>query len=337
MSYAKKVIVLKQVTEGYSSIGKAVSGILRTETESGVTELHLSLINLSTADTGTYQLFIVDGNKNIYSFDLGKRPNSFNFVLDCSPDFKTGLASGICLINSSIPVTVMFGRTDGFDFSCTDFKKVVAERCAIGRKERLKKEELDRSEKAQTPLFSYNDEAVATENYFELEEDIKNKLDTIKGIDNERLRTEDGLPCDRSQEKANQGKPSLDGFPNEEHFDGCKEYSEKQPYYLSVQQELEEIFLKFPEEECLPRYFFGSRWAKIHYSESKYYVVGVIKENDKEKYICYGVPSSYSPEPPKELKGYCTFIPISIFDMKGDGYWMMFQDAVSGNCVKPTR
>ena len=63
-------------------------------------------------------------------------------------------------------------------------------------------------------------------------------------------------------------------------------------------------------------------------------IVGLVKEGGKEKYICYGVPAVYSKEPPKELKGFCSFIPLSVFDMKGDGYWMMFQDAVTGECIK---
>ena len=47
------------------------------------------------------------------------------------------------------------------------------------------------------------------------------------------------------------------------------------------------------------------------------------------------MPSVYSETPPKELDGYCSFIPLSVFDMKGDGFWMMFQDAVTGECIKP--
>ena len=91
----------------------------------------------------------------------------------------------------------------------------------------------------------------------------------------------------------------------------------------------------FPEEPALSKIIPESRWAKINYSSDKFYVVGVINENEKEKYICYGVPAKYSAKPPKELKGFCSFVPLSYFDMKGDGYWMMFQSAITGECVKP--
>ena len=81
--------------------------------------------------------------------------------------------------------------------------------------------------------------------------------------------------------------------------------------------------------------FPDSVFVRINYSSEKYYVVGVIKEKNTEKYVCYGVPAAYSETPPKELDGYCSFIPVSIFDMKGDGFWMMFQDATTGECIKP--
>ena len=56
--------------------------------------------------------------------------------------------------------------------------------------------------------------------------------------------------------------------------------------------------------------------------------------NGKEKYICYGVPAPFSKEPPKELKGFCTFIPASVYDLFGNGFWMMFQCAETGECIK---
>ena len=93
------------------------------------------------------------------------------------------------------------------------------------------------------------------------------------------------------------------------------------------------ILNKFPPEEGLNKLFPDGKFVKINYSVDKFYVVGLIKENGKEKYVCYGVPAVYSPTPPKELAGYCSFIPLSIFDLNGDGYWMMFQDALTGKCI----
>jgi hypothetical protein len=63
--------------------------------------------------------------------------------------------------------------------------------------------------------------------------------------------------------------------------------------------------------------------------------VGLIKENDREKYICYGVPTENSKTPPKQLQGFCSFVALeNCNDYKG--FWMMFQDAQDGKCVKST-
>ena len=99
-------------------------------------------------------------------------------------------------------------------------------------------------------------------------------------------------------------------------------------------EELEQMLNKFPREDALLSVFPDSSWVRINYSDDKYYVVGVVKEMGREKYICYGVPSEYSENPPEELKGFCSFIPLSVFSVKGDGYFMMFQDAVTGECIK---
>ena len=90
---------------------------------------------------------------------------------------------------------------------------------------------------------------------------------------------------------------------------------------------------RFEVEDQLRAIFPDSEFVKVNYDKDKFYVVGVIKKQTKAKYICYGVPSEYSKNPPRELDGYCTFIPLSVFNIHGKGYFMMFQDAVSGECV----
>ena len=72
----------------------------------------------------------------------------------------------------------------------------------------------------------------------------------------------------------------------------------------------------------------------MNYAEGKYYTVGLIRLDGLPRYICYGVPGKYSLHPPNELAGYCSFLPLSLFDLKGDGYWMLYQDADTGDAVK---
>ena len=372
MGFYKKVLVLKEVSGGYSN-GKPVSGIARVEVENGVAELFLTVINLTAAISAEYKVMLVDGRKNTHFISAGKNPSSLREILPERLDFQKGFAVGIYSVKEDIPLTVAFAREDGFDFSAGDFKRAVAEKCLCDRRTNKKRE--DESEKnpdapsVENPIDPapirppyppapepdptvtppeefpspkseeikavYDDEAVATENYYALEDGIEQKLNAVKEWTYGNVRLEDAKTDFRSQEKTNQSEKDAYRFPNETDFGDGEEYSDERPYHVTVREELNGIFGKFPKEEGLENLFHESKFARINYSEDKFYVVGLIKERGKEKYICYGVPGVYAPEAPKELRGYCTFIPLSIFDLSGDGYWMMFQDAVTGNCIKP--
>ena len=372
MSFYKKVLVLKEVCEGYSN-GKRVSGIARVEVENGVTEFFLTIVNLSAAVNAEYKITIIDGKKTAFTVDGGKHPSSLRQILPDRLDFKKGFAVGVYLVKDDIPVTVAFQREDDFDFSIGDFKRTTAEKCLCDRRSNKKRaDEIEKpnysptvenpidpdpirppyppaedpdptvtppeefpSPKSEEIKAVYDDEAVATENYYALDDGIQDKLSAVKEWTYGNVRLEDAETDFGRAKETNKGIKDADGFPHETNFDNGEDYSAEQPYHLTVREELNGIFNKFPNEEGLENIFHDSRFARINYSDDKFYVVGLIKESGKEKYICYGVPGVYAPEPPKELRGYCSFIPLSIFDLSGDGYWMMFQDAVTGNCIKP--
>lgn len=110
----------------------------------------------------------------------------------------------------------------------------------------------------------------------------------------------------------------------------------KQPprYYAKVQGDLRALFEQYPPEEELAACIPYSRWAKISFARGKHYAVGVISDEGRPQYICYGVPAERLSEPPKALRGFCSFMPLSVFDLHGKGYWMMFQDADTGKCIQ---
>ncbi len=347
---SNSVLILKELEKGFNT-GKPLAGIVRLETESGLTELSLSLVNLSPLVGGELFLYIFGKKGELYTFALSERGGGLRLTLDELNGVNNGFASALVLVKKDIPLTLAFGKTDGFELSLNSAKKLIAEKCLLDRKNaRRKAELLQQSEgvdaetptqqpiKEQTQLNElYNDEAVATVNYFELEEELKDKLEQIKSKENEELSNADGNATDTCQKEKETSKSRADFLSDEEDLfaSQSQEGEQPKPFYITAQRELDTLFEKFPAYDNLKCYFPDSRWVKISYSNDKFYVVGLIKENKKEKYICYGVPEKYSDQPPKQLKGYCTFIPLSIFDMQGEGFWMMFQDAISGECILP--
>jgi hypothetical protein len=347
--------VLKHI-EYQTPCTKPFSGIVRIEEESGVCQLHLSLVNIPNVDGAEFFIMIIDKQNKKFVFSLGTRPTRFTRTLPVCPDLENGICAGIYVTKNAIPLTLAYASTDAYALPLSDFKKSVAEKCIEDKQTERKtqveqpfhmtkqqNEPLPYTDCSLTateefinfqPTIAYNDEAVATENYYCLEQDITTKLDKLKELDSENLQFENELSFTGCTVKTQKEYHSTNGTKNETNFGRCQKDNERPFYYATVQRELTEILKKFPVETPLKNLFTGSSFVRINYSKHNYYVVGLIKENGKEKYICYGVPAEYSKTPPEQLKGFCSFVPASLFNMTGDGYWMMFQDAQTGDCIK---
>ena len=325
MSFFRKVLILKQIEKGFSSCEKSVSGIVTIETECGVNTLFLSLTNFRSAQNGEYYFAICDSDGKFYSFPLSSRPTSLQKTLDVCLNPNQNIEVGVYFILDELPLLVAFGTDANSAVSFSPFRKKIAENCIQYKKEKEKNQELITS--------IYNDEAVATENYFELDRDINEKIKLLGQKNNETISNENVVPSCFEQEQTQEKHSTSNGFENETDACDCQKYSQSNPYYDYARKELDEIFSKFEEEKDLKRLFVDSKWAKINYSAEKYYVVGVINKNCKPKYICYGIPDVYRDNAPPELEGYCSFLPLSVFDVKGKGYWMMYQDAITGKRI----
>lgn len=104
----------------------------------------------------------------------------------------------------------------------------------------------------------------------------------------------------------------------------------KATYFERSSAELEKLLKtneRFtPIEKLIP----GSTFVKINYDKSRYYIVGAIGRD----YICYGVPSFYSDTPPQPLCGYARWLPFDPAKPREEGFWMMYQDGISGETLK---
>ena len=337
MDYSKNVLILKQTVTGYSLENKSLSAIFRLEQESGVFTAYLTTINAKLKNNGEYALYLSDSNKELLRFSLGSLPTVFNTTLDVCPSTCDGFSVGLVYEADGIPVVIAFSKTDNCKTDFNEFKSMVSARALKQRKSLVKNETEDfivtptKDFIKSSPEF--DDEAVATENYFALDKEINDKLKILETQD-VRVQPKVCNHDNQSQTRTEEDEEINFITQVQDGTDFSQKYSNEFPYYNYARKELEEIFDKFPIDLSLTKLFPDSTFVRINYSSDKYYVVGVIRENKKEKYICYGVPSPYSEKAPKELEGFCSFIPLSIFDTKGDGYFMMFQDAITGECIK---
>lgn len=102
-------------------------------------------------------------------------------------------------------------------------------------------------------------------------------------------------------------------------------------FYLSVKPQLDEIFVCFPECDDLEEVVPNSKWAKIQVDDG-FYVVGLILDGEVVRYISYGVPATKNSCPPSEIRDVAVWLDDG--KKEGKGYWVIYQDAMTGQCLK---
>ena len=180
--------------------------------------------------------------------------------------------------------------------------------------------------KPDAQVEAYDDEVVAAENYYAFADDgseIKeNGYGKSRGVEDENGNAESGGESREEKEKYD-FTPFVDETQN----------VSGDTYFDKIKPQIERLFADYPEEKSLSEVVPDSRWVRIKYDDGEYYVVGVLYDKDRPLYLCYGVDGRYG-EKPEKINEYCSFIPSSLFNLKGDGYWVMFQRATNGECVK---
>jgi len=147
----------------------------------------------------------------------------------------------------------------------------------------------------------------------ELEKDNISKVSNIKEVD------------DDSEDSAN------DSY-NEKNNDKIKE--DNTTFYSLISDQVEELFQKYPQEEKLQELIPHSKWVKVDYEgNGKEYTVGLIYDGDVLKYLAYGVPSSKTAEVQEEIRDYSQWVPLDPTSIDGRGFWIMYQDAITGDSV----
>lgn len=126
-------------------------------------------------------------------------------------------------------------------------------------------------------------------------------------------------------------KRAVENLEVKEQFPAPKTSEKKElDFYYSVKQQLDEMFVCYPEQKELAEVVPNSKWVSVDGTEGSY-TVGVIYCDDAPKYICYGVPAGRDTMPPDSMRSICQYL---MADGADSGYWVVFQNADSGETVK---
>ena len=317
MYYVKKLCILKQIASGFAADGKRASALLTAEKFSGRLTLTLAMIGFAPLSAGRYRCILCDETGQTEAFDVPSPAGGVAKTV--SPlSVENGFCCAVCFVQGTA-TPVAFGKCGDKTY---DLKKL----CSVLDETPPQKQDAPPAAQSAAggadgaDACGYDDELVADENYYEFGQ---GEEDDEHGQRTQKARSEDVPGKD---EDAQSLFRFAGGAGSAAHAGAC--------YYEKVKGELEALFKNRPPEKALEESIPFSRWARIELSGGKFYTVGVIRDEKGPRYICYGVPAASRASPPAALKGYCSFLPASPFEPEGGGYWMMFQDAETGQCVK---
>lgn len=311
MATKKSVALINETGAGFAVPGAKVRGVAVRSDNGGRSVIKISLIDLAPATNG-YTVAISDGN----STKLCELPDLSG--AEILSDSTGNLAVSIFYVTEDerfLPVA--YGA---FSPEAKPEKEVLID----AKRAYYAGDDAGGQEKKSVDDETYDDEVVAAENYYayESESGMKRSGGNENATDaDENVGVQSG-----GFKKKEADEYDLSAFVDEENS------GEKGTYYERIKPQIERLFEEFNEEKSLSEVVPDSRWVKIKYDGDDYYVVGVIYGKNRPLYICYGVEGRYG-EKPEKIGDYCSFIPSSIFNLKGDGYWVMYQSAITGKCL----
>lgn len=107
---------------------------------------------------------------------------------------------------------------------------------------------------------------------------------------------------------------------------------EKQEYFEQIKTELFSVLSRFPRYFPLENIMTETMFVRVNYSEGRFYVVGLAAHGGEPEYVIFGVPEEDSPHAPKALEGISFYVPSPFLCEKG--HFLIFQRASDGSVVK---
>ncbi len=304
INYFKKVVAIKNAFNSTSQI----KGLVIVESLDDKTTLNFNFSGKLGYD---YTLFISGEEKDIKVEKVTDK-EKFKIVYQ---NFKVSLGFCVALFNNEELICYGIYGKSFYDINgITSYaKKKFKEN---GKEQNFKAEEGALLFKKEG-ITSYDDECIAEENYYELNDEPKSLYNQDVALHQTTKKAEK-----IEENEVEFGKYETDLHP-----------FERGDFYEKIKDKLDDLFVNFEQCNDLNERLPNGKFVKIHYAENKFYYVGKIYENSQVKFICYGVERHFN-EIPNEILDKFSFIPLSNYDLKGKGFCMIFQEAKTGEIIK---
>ncbi len=121
---------------------------------------------------------------------------------------------------------------------------------------------------------------------------------------------------------------ATNGIENENDLQNTEPY-----YYGLIKAQYDDMFSKYPVFSPLTNIIENSKWIEVEGVDDPY-IMGIIYDDGKPKYLCYGVVQEKKQSPPIEIADSSQWVPFDITNEFGSGVWIMYQSADNGETIK---
>jgi len=290
----KKSVVLSSVSNGKEK------GVLTLEYDGGDVLGTVKLYNFSKEPEGILSVGILNDGQVLKAGLALNTKGSYSFKLDGAKELSNFSCALVNFVKGEV-TPLLHGSTTG----CPTSEERLANSLSV----------FDGDATIDSVKKTLDENEIYLEEQDEIEEQIENEF----------------FACNN---KCSECKYRDAFFKLEDSFEQ-EEEEEQDTFFDGIKEQISSLFDKYPEEEILKQIIPDSKWVKVNYEEkNEYYVVGLLYENNEIKYVCYGIPSVFTQEPPIDLKGFAQWLPIDSTKEQGFGYWITYQDASTGENVK---
>jgi hypothetical protein len=350
MNYYKKMCILRQIKQGFSGDGKSLSGLVKAEQYGKNLAVEVSIINFAPLTVGEYYCLLSDGQGKTEMLAL-RGKSLFNLLSDL--DISCGFCGIVCYVKTEVtPIAYGINGNKSYDWrailnaalppvfpmvKCGRADSEIAPAPPDPKPElpltpqpepAPVEEEIPPPEDLPPPRElkeRYNDETVATKNYYEDENDER----ILPEKTDQNAHVESATTRERTQERPDP-KENVDAPRVRRAL-----ATDPDGYYLAVKDEIDRLFKSYPRDKTLSGAFSCGEWVRVKgKARNPEYLVGVLRMDGKVRYICYALRAERKDSPPDEIKNVCAFVPTDFYD-ENKGYFVIFQSASSGECIRP--
>lgn len=337
MRYVKKTCILRQLKNGFSTDGRELSGIVKAEQYGSNVSIEFYANNLAPTNGQEYCLVVADGAKTYKLLPL-QSPFQNRFTFQTSMQLAGGFYAVVCFLENGNASPIAFGASGNLPYDVYSLcRHAFASDVKAGAKTAPASAPVEAPQKSPAPtppeaqsglpradvqLAVYDDERVASENYYEKENGYESNPHT--------KNCENAPPESGNQ---NQGQAQRNYAEQDANHESVRHAftTETDGYYQSIKGELALLFERYPADETLTGAYPASEWVRVRgEKDSPEELVGLIYESGLVKYICYALPKR--DDTPQEIREKGYFVPVSPLTPQ-TGYYVLYQSAATGESI----